>query len=206
MKHLLKNCGLLLLGCLGLISMLGGCYGYGPGDNITLPIEFADDFESAITTVWHKGADVPEDPNHPDQKVDWHIEQSALQMQSGSYSAEFYLDGRQDDGTIWLARSFQVPKNKPVTAHLYFELYSKDESFNQIANVVAYAGSQTPSLEADFADQQPANQSKGWRPYHFQIPVATNEGTVVVAFGISAIFETPMTYYLDSVKIVLDKQ
>lgn len=191
---------------LGLAALLGGCYGYDPGGNITWPIEFADDFESAITTAWDKGVDVPEDPNRPDQKVEWHIEQSALQVQSGSYSAEFYLDGRQDDGTIWLARSFQVPAGKPVTAHLYFEIYSKDESFNQIANVVAYAGPQAPSLESDFSEKQPANQSKGWQPYHFQIPVASNEGTVVVAFGISAVFETKMTYYVDSVRIVIDSK
>lgn len=202
MKYFFKKHAWLLIGCLGLISILGGCYGYGPGDNITLPIEFADDFEHAITTVWHKGADVPEDPNHPDQKVAWHIEQSALQIQSGSYSAEFYLDGRQGHGTIWLTRSFQVPTGKSLSAHIYFSLYSKDESVNPIANVVAYASSQTPSLEADFADQQPANQSKGWRSYHFQIPVVSNDGTIVVAFGIRAAFEAKMTYYVDSVRIV----
>ncbi|MBI3461100.1 hypothetical protein HY009_09245, partial [Candidatus Acetothermia bacterium] len=37
-------------------------------------------------------------------------------------------------------------------------------------------------------------------------PVASNDGTIVVAFGIRAAFEAKMTYYVDSVRIVIDKQ
>lgn len=165
-----------------------------------LPVIFYEDFENGLDR-WKQRADVPEDPNHPKRQVEWHIKTSKREVQSGAYSAEFYLDGSQDDGTIWLARSFLVPTEKPVVAHLYFWLWSPDESFNQLADVVAYAGTKLPVIEDDFSDRQPANQEKGWKQYHYRITVPKHDGTVWVALGISATYEAQLTYYIDNVKI-----
>ncbi len=201
----LRKRGYLLLCFIGLSSLTSGCdYLPIPGDGSTpLPVSFYDFFENGLGN-WSKGNDLPDDPNRPGKKVDWHIETSALQKQDGTYAAEFYLDGTQDDGTIWLSRSFKVPLGKPVAAHIYFSLWSESESFNKLAEVVAYAGAQPAVMESHFSDRQAANQTKGWKAYHYQITVPKHNGLVWVAFGISALFETKLTYYLDTVKIQIE--
>jgi hypothetical protein len=201
---LLRHKWLAIFSLLGVAAWLGGCYGSGPTSPGGLPVIFYEEFESGLG-LWKQGNDLPDDPNRPDQKVEWRIETSAREVQSGSYSAEFYLDGRQDDGTIWLTRRFSVPAEKGVSVHLYFYLWSEDESSaNRLADVVAYAGTQSPTVEADFSDRQAANQKKGWVRYHYQMTVPKHDGTIWVAFGISATWETQLTYYIDSLKIEIE--
>jgi hypothetical protein len=168
-----------------------------------LPVIFSEDFENGLDR-WKLGADVPTDPNRPKQEIEWHIKATRREAHNGAHSAEFSLDGSQDDGTIWLAHSFAVPAGKPVVAHLSFSFWSEEESFNKRADVVAYAGAQPPMSEDDFSSRQPANQEKGWKQYHFPITVSQHGGTVWVALGISAAFETKLTYYIDNVKIQIE--
>jgi len=153
---------------------------------------------------WTAGADVPEDPDNPGQPVAWSITQSDAQACSGDYSAEFYLDGRQDEGTIWLARSFRVEQAGRYRVTVLLDLWSESESFNTIAKVAFYAGPAEPAAETDFDTTRAANQSAGWRIYTFTGDVTAGEDrTVWVAFGISAAWETEMTYYIDNVLVML---
>jgi hypothetical protein len=201
----LRKISYLLSWLVGLFVLTSGCdYFPIPGDgSATLPISYYEFFENGLGN-WSKGSDLPDDPNRPGRKVDWHIETSALQKQDGTYSAEFYLDGTQDDGTIWLSRSFKVPMGKPVSAHIYLSLWSESESFNKLAEIVAYAGAKPASLESDFSDRRLTNETKGWKAHHYQINVLQHNGLIWVAFGVSALFETQLKYYIDTVKIQIE--
>jgi hypothetical protein len=120
----------------------------------------------------------------------------------GTASARFTLDGSQDDGTIWLTRPFDVAAEESFRVQLTFDLWSASESFNTLANVAATAGSRPPREENDFNLGQPANQSEGWRTYEYEFDVRSgSEGEIWVAFGISAVWETEMTYYVDDVRV-----
>lgn len=165
------------------------------------PIIFTDSFESGLG-AWTQGSDVPEDPNNPGQPVAWSIEQSGDQADDGQYSAEFYLDGRQDDGTIWLVREFDVTPGRAYAVTLSLAFWSETESFNTLAKVAAYAGGKTPDAEADFDVNMSANEVAGWKTYTYILDAtATSNGKIRVAFGISAVWETEMTYYIDDVQI-----
>lgn len=151
---------------------------------------------------WATGADVPADPNHPGQKVNWTINVIANQSFAGNHSAQFYLDGRQDDGTIWLTRNLTLTPETTKNVTVTFQLWSNNESFNTIANAVAHIGTKNATTEADFHVISAANQVAGWKSYSYTAQVETGaSGNVNVAVGISAVWETQMTYYIDDVVV-----
>lgn len=149
---------------------------------------------------WQKGSDVPQDPN-TNRPVEWAIELSTAQAKEGYGSARFFLDGRQDDGTIWLAKPLSVPKGRPLVVSVSFYLWSPEQSFNLRANVVVYAGTLLPTEEAEFTHTEPADKTKGWRRYQFTMPVASTEGELWVALGISVAWETLLEYFVDDVRV-----
>ena len=162
-------------------------------------ISVREGFEEGLSG-WTVGADAPEDPNNRGNPVAYSITQSGLQHYEGAYSAEFTIDGLQDDGTIWLARSIEVTASASKV-DLEFQLYSGTESFNTIAVAVAHIGPTQPELEADLQVLGPANQVAGWKLY--SLSVDAEPGDTWVAFGISVRWETEMTYWVDSVKVTV---
>ena len=164
----------------------------------------ADDFETDLSQ-WTTGGDVPRDPNHPGQDIAWDITIRRDRAYQGLQSAQFTLDGRQDDGTIWLQRAFTTSLDRSYRVTLSFQFWSEDASFNTIAKVAAYAGPQAPAVEADFNTTLAANLVAGWRSYNYSFTTrSSDEGQLWVAFGISAVWEAQITYYLDNVEITVE--
>jgi hypothetical protein len=196
----MRNTWWFLIAAAGFVVMTGAnCL---PVDEE--PAAFNDGFESGLG-AWTQGSDVPEDPNNPGQPVAWSIEQSNAQADEGQYSARFSLDGSQDDGTIWLVREFDLTAGKAYSVTLAFSLWSETESFNTLAKVAAYAGGKAPDAEEDFDVSMAANQLAGWRTYTYVIDAtATSNGKIRAAFGISAVWETQLTYYIDDVAIEIE--
>ncbi len=177
---------------LALAAALAGCFH-------ETTVSFEERFERGLSQ-WQQGSDVPEDPNNPGNPVAWFVEASADRAAEGNGSARIFLDGRQDDGTIWLARAFDVPAGRTVSVSFSFQLWSETESFNTLAKVAAYAGAAAPDLEEHFDTDRAANRAAGWETYAYEFTVdGGSDGTVWVAFGISAVWETEMTYYVDDV-------
>ncbi|HSJ57137.1 MAG TPA: hypothetical protein VLC95_08145 [Anaerolineae bacterium] len=174
-----------------------------PATEVELPFSFRDGFEDGLG-AWELGADVPEDPNNPGRPVAWDIEASGDQAVNGRRSVRLELDGSQDDGIIWLARSFKVPANTDLNAHLSFWLWSPSESFNTLARVAAYVGSEAPSVEQDFDTAQPADQAEGWRLYEYDLAFNSGAGGQAwIAAGISVVWETEVVYFIDDVELSL---
>jgi len=167
------------------------------------PLVVKEGFESGFEE-WEADADVPYDPNNPGQTVGWNITRSTDIAYSGQYAVQLFIDGSQDDGTIWLERRIVTSRNTQVLVTMSFWLYSEHESFNTIAAVVAYAGIRNPEEESDFEVLGAANQVAGWKQYKLETKVNTeSDGELWVALGISVRWETVMTYYVDSVEITV---
>lgn len=166
-------------------------------------ISYLDDFEFGLLG-WTSGADVPDDPNNPGETVAWSIAASTEQADRGSVSAKFTLDGRQDDGTIWLARPFVLSPYTDYDVTLTFALWSETPSDNALAAIAAYAGAVEPTVEADFDVSKTANEAAGWKEYTYTFHVRSSPtGRVWVAFGISAVWETELLYYIDSIEVYI---
>jgi len=165
---------------------------------------FFDDFENDFGN-WTIGSQVPEDPNNPGQSVEWLVERSSNHSYSGNYSVLFWIDGRQDDGTIWITRKLTFEPNSEKSVNISFQLWSGEESFNTLAAVVGYIGENKPQAEDDFQVLGAANQVSGWRAYSLSNEIVTaNTGEVYVALGISVRWETELIYFADSTEITID--
>jgi len=124
------------------------------------PTFFSDSFEKDFSD-WTLDSQVPEDPNNPGETVAWKIERTSDNSFSGDYSVLFQIDGRQDDGTIWLERKLRLQPNSAKIVTLPFQLWSPSESFNTIAEVVAYMGEDNSEVEDDFHVLGAADQVAG---------------------------------------------
>ncbi len=198
--------GLLLFSALAATMRLSSCPLPEPPDGGVV-VDFEDGFEDGLVG-WTIDADVPDDPNDPGNPVAFAIEASGDQAFEGEQSAKFYLDGRQDDGTIWLARSFRVDPNRRYRVELDFSFWSETVSdANTLAKVAMYAGVERPRREEDFNVDQAANLAAGWKQYTRTINLTSDaNGRIWVAFGISAVWETEMTYFIDDVRVRVEER
>jgi hypothetical protein len=160
-----------------------------------------ENFEEGMD-MWIPDSDVPMDPNRPGQPVNWTISQTQEIVYEGSYAAQFVLDGRQDDGTIWLEQEISLKPNTKYDAEIKFQLWSASESFNQLAYVVGQAAPGDLEEEGDFANLGAANLVEGWREYtHTSTFTTDDDGLAYVGFGLSVVWETEIVYFIDQVEI-----
>jgi len=186
-----------VIGVLTIISIAAGWYFYPK--QVIYGEGFEEDFGG-----WEGDADVPPDPNNPGFLVDWNVSRVTSPVKSGQCSLELYIDGRQDDGTVWIERKLSVQKDSQIQVKVSFEFYSESESFNVIAGVVGFAGTSNPEVEEDFTVLGQANEVAGWKRYTHTATLTTGSSEEVwVAVGITVLWETDMTYNLDDVKITI---
>ena len=186
-----------VIGVLTIISIAAGWYFYPK--QVIYGEGFEEDFGG-----WEGDADVPPDPNNPGFLVEWNVSRVTSPVKSGQYSLELYIDGRQDDGTVWIERKLSVKNDSQIQVKVSFEFYSESESFNVIAGVVGFAGTSNPEVEEDFTVLGQANEVAGWKRYTHTATLTTGSSEEVwVAVGITVLWETEMTYHLDDVKITI---
>ena len=185
------------IGILTIISAAAGWY-FSPKS-----IAYNESFEQNFSG-WTGDADVPPDPNNPGSNIEWNVSRTTS-AKSGQYSVELYIDGKQDDGTVWIEKLLLAERNAQVQVNVSFDLYSESESFNVIAAVVAFAGTSDPEVEADLKVIGKANDVSGWKHYTYITTLETDSsGKVWVALGISVRWETEMTYNVDDVAVTID--
>lgn len=180
-----------------VIGIFSACYLY----SITNHKVIREGFENGLGE-WVADADVPLNPNNPGHFVEWNITRSTDVANSGQYSLKLFIDGWQDDGTIWIERKIAVEKNALIRVNVSFDFYSEQESFNTIAAICAYAGIRNPETEENFSVVGNADEVEGWKRYSLTANIdAGSSGEIWVALGISVRWETHMTYYIDDVEV-----
>jgi hypothetical protein len=181
---------------------------------ITIAVIVAGHFQPETTTYnegfeddvggWEGDADVPPDPNNPRSLVDWNVSRVNSPIKSEQHSVELYIDGRQDDGTVWIEKKLSVKEKSQIQVTVSFEFYSENESFNVLAAVVGFAGTHNPEVEADFTVLGQANEVSGWKRYSHTSTLNTgSRGEVWVAVGISVRWETEMIYNIDDLQVTI---
>jgi hypothetical protein len=155
-------------------------------------------FEDALQH-WSVGRDVPTDPNdggpvETDVGVTSGDDPDAPPASVGERALSLFIDGRQDDGTLWVHQ----PVDLGGYDTLAFDVYSQQESFNVITRVAAYAGPSPPTQETDFDTTQAVEDHEGWRTYEYAVD---HDGPGHVAVGVSVVWETEVTRYLDAVRL-----
>lgn len=204
--------GLLESGCLA-VGTLAGCTGGKSPETI----EFTDGLEEGFMG-WTRDSDVPEDPNNHGNPVAWMITHSTERATDGTASLRYYLDGTQDDGTIWIVQPITVDSGHTYNMRMQVDAWSASESFNTLAHLVMYAGPSRPTSEGSFPSpgtsssdagvtdtgglREPLNQVEGWQTYSFSWKTPTLQmDAIYIATGISAVWETEMTYFIDNITL-----
>ena len=153
-------------------------------------------FEDGLTG-WTVGRDLPTDPNAAgDQPVASDVSVSTDHAVDGAHSCALFLDGRQDDGTLWVQQRAALDD----ADRLAVDYYSEQESFNIITKAAAYAGPDPGRVltESDFDTSAAIEDHAGWKTYECDI---SHDGIGLVAVGISVVWETELTRFLDNVRL-----
>jgi hypothetical protein len=181
----------LVLATVLMAIAFGGCVS-------SSEIILKDGFEQGMGD-WELGMDLPIDPE-TDMPVQASAAISNERARSGDASVNLTIDGRQDDGTVWIMRSITVPSDGAINLKISFFVYSESESFNTIAHVVAYIGDDQPVNESSFEKLGPANPIEGWNEFVLEKKLDSN-GEIWIAVGISVAWETWMTYFIDDLNV-----
>ncbi|MFW6152830.1 MAG: hypothetical protein ACOC42_00565 [Halobacteriota archaeon] len=207
-----------------VLASLGGLPGMaiaGCLDRASNGFELTEGFEDGLEG-WEREADVPDDPNNPGETVAWSIDRSTDQAASGEFSLAYDLDGRQDDGTIWVVTDLEVEPDRRYDARMSAMAWSESESFNTLAYLVMYLGPNRPTDEESFPGpnenstgqgwdigglREPLNRAEGWERYEFTWRTPrTSTGILYVAIGVTVVWETQIRYFVDDVSVVLESR
>lgn len=123
---------------------------------------------------------------------------------NGNHSVELFMDGRHDDGVVWLEKKFQV-REMTEKIHLSGHIFSEFESAVNNWAVLIYIGLQNPETETDLRginDEGIIGRTEevaGWQSYSRSVSMTVPAHTIVyLAFGISITSEYNRTYYIDA--------
>lgn len=148
---------------------------------------------------WDAGQDLPEDPNEEGKKVPADYAPATNPSAEGSGSFYVYIDGSADDGTVWLQQPVDLAPHDTLSVEAY---WGDEPSANTLSKVAAYAGPFPEGdgglTESDFDTSQPVEDHEGWRPYEYSVD---HDGPGLVAVGISVVWETGISRYLDNVQL-----
>ncbi len=183
----------LLAGLGAAAGGLAGCQAPGtdrpdPPDDLVNP-----SFEAGYRG-WLVGHDLPTDPN-TGRPVASGTRIASDPVAAGERSLAVSIDGRQDDGTVWVQQAVDLTDSDALSV----AVHSPEESFNTITKVAAYAGPRPPRgrlREADFDTTAAVEDHAGWRTFEYDVDA---EGPGVVAVGVSVVWETRVTRHLDDV-------
>jgi hypothetical protein len=198
--------------------LMAGCA--SPAQPVDLFFDFGGETKgSADLSGWSARADVPEDPDRPGQRVAWSVsacdeagyEDHVHIVGHPVHSACFRLDGRQGDGTVWLSRAIPVREGTRYRVEVSVRAWEQ-ESANTVADLVLRVGLQPARVEEDFEPRSgplsaalrvPLDRSSGWVQHNLTWDSAPAPSTLALDFGVSAVWETEMTRYLDALHVRL---
>jgi hypothetical protein len=154
-------------------------------------------FENGLTG-WSVGRDLPADPNKTTGVVDANASVSGQFASDGAQSLKLFVDGRQDDGTLWV----QQPVDLSGVGTLAVDYYTTAGGANTITKAAVYAGPEPSGslAEADFDVGEPLERADGgdWQSFEYDV---AHDGPGLVAVGITVVWETEVTRLLDDVRL-----
>lgn len=176
---------------------------------------FAEGFENGLDG-WETAAHIG--PEEPLSAFEYEIGVSEEHAATGAHSLRVFTEGDHDDGTAWATRQIAAPDG-PARARVSLSFWSESESFNVLRHAVARLGAEPPDAEDDFPDpgqntstlpdapygglREPLHLTEGWREYSFEWNVPADVDALFVSVGVSVIWESDATHFIDDVRVEL---
>jgi len=153
----------------------------------------------------------PEGTDLTDPVVPWSIQRSPDRAVDGEWSLRLRLENYNDQGKIWVRRSFAASPGRSYRAVITYRFASADYGSANLWSIIAGALPSEPVGAADL----PIRESTGngsdsdigwmWLDKRYEQPVrAGADGRVHVLIGVWGTWEAPRTYYIDEVHVKLE--
>lgn len=145
--------------------------------------------------------------------IRWSITRSQLQARDGITSVEFFLENFNDAGKIWVEKAFALKPRGVYRVTVQYAFGPSHPGSTDVARLITGVFVQPPRTGADLAPafQESTNAGSGsgtlrWveKSYTFDAQADAN-GNLYVVVGIWGVWETPMTFYFDSVRVTIDE-
>jgi hypothetical protein len=196
----------------GGVACVSGCLGGRRPQRVSLTEGFEDGLGD-WDTRGHVGPDAG-------GSFDWSIEITEERAAAGQHSLAIFTEGDHDDGTAWVVRLVEVVEGTAYDVRGSVRVWANAESFNTLRHLVVAVGPAEPTEEGDFPQpntnstgtpdlpagglREPLDRESGWGTYEFEWTtgeLSTDE--LYLAAGVSVVWETDRTDYLDEVSLEL---
>lgn len=138
--------------------------------------------------------------------IDWNVTRKTENPYMGSHSICLEIDGRHDDGAVWIERMFSISTGnvKSRNVKVSFYIYSENIGMNIRAHIFASVNTTNPSKEEDFDFKTTTITSdsnlNGWHKFSITTKLLPLN-QIWVAIGIKVAWETFLKFYIDDVAV-----
>jgi hypothetical protein len=148
-----------------------------------------------------------------DTLIAWSIQRTQEMAKAGSTAMKFYLENWNDAGKIWIEHPFAVQPDCSYDVNISYAFASADFGMANLWTIITGVVSQRPQTRDDLVYQDHTGNGSdtdvGYRwlekSYVGNVTAAA-DGEIYVMVGIWGTWETPRTYYLDSLSILFTKK
>lgn len=141
--------------------------------------------------------------------IDWSITRSQERVNDGSSSLRFYLENWNDMGKIWIERSFAVKPNTQYVVNVSYAFASADWGDANFFTIITGVLQEPPKSRYELVYQgdtgNGARSDVGYlwleKSYGFSVE-SDAAGKLYVVVGVWGVWETPRTYYIDSLRVI----
>ena len=141
--------------------------------------------------------------------IDWSITRSQERVNDGSSSLRFYLENWNDMGKIWIERGFVVKPNARYVVNVSYAFASADWGDANFFTIITGVLQEPPKSRYELVYQgdtgNGARSDVGYlwleKSYGFSVE-SDAAGKLYVVVGVWGVWETPRTYYIDSLRVI----
>ena len=141
--------------------------------------------------------------------IDWSIARSQKRASEGGSSLRLYLENWNDMGKIWIEQGFVVKPNARYVVNVSYAFASADWGDANLFEIITGVLQEPPRSRYDLLYQGGTGNGAGsdvgyvWLEKSYSFSVESDvTGKLYVVVGVWGVWETPRTYYLDSVRVV----
>jgi hypothetical protein len=142
--------------------------------------------------------------------IEWSIARSQERATNGSSSLRLFLENWNDMGKIWVERGFVLKPNTTYRVDVSYAFASADWGVANFFRIITGVLQEPPKTRDELVYQGDTGNGHPdsdvgyvWLDKSYTFTVQSNvDGEIYVILGVWGVWETPRTYYLDSIRVV----
>ena len=186
----------------GTAVLLSGCdddpVAPSPAEPVEQSFTFSQDMDG-----WQAAATDTLNP-----PIEWHVRHSTEESVVGDGAVELFLENLNDQGKIWMERSFELEPGVFYDVDIEFAFGTSDWGQVNLFTVIAGVHAEPPRDAEDLTFQDDTGHGGDedvglvWEDRTYRLSTqAPADGSVYVTIGVWGTWETARTYFVDDVTV-----